>query len=85
MSNEQKLVGVFMEIPKEHCEIKEQLGMKWAGIIKLGIESIEKNKKYYKLIETIDKLARENEQLRKFIKNGAKNGEIYEESTGLER
>jgi len=64
--------GVFINIPKEHCEIKEQMGMTWAGIIKLGIDSIEKNKQYYKLVETIDKLARENESLRKFIKNADK-------------
>lgn len=68
--------GVFINIPKEYCKIKEDLGMTWAGIIKNGIESIERNKQYYKLVELIDKLSRENEKLTKLVRSG-----IHDEAT----
>jgi hypothetical protein len=68
--NREKLAPVFINVPKEQCHLKEELGMTWAGIIKLGLDSVEKNKQFYKMIELIDKQAREIETLKKFIRNG---------------
>jgi len=68
--NKDSRVGIFINVPKEYCVTKEELGMTWAGIIKNGIDAIERNKQYYKLVELIDKLSRENEKLTKLVRSG---------------
>lgn len=73
-------IGVFIEIPKNYGQTKEELGMTWAGIIKLGIEAVEKNKRLASLVDTLDKYAKENYKLKQLLKNGeALDGrELYE-------
>lgn len=64
------LIGVFIEIPKDYGQIKEDLGMTWAGIIKLGIESIEKNKQHSRMVDLIANQAKEIEILKRTIRTG---------------
>lgn len=62
-----------INISDEIVNRKISSGISYAKLVQMGLESVERNERYFNMIELIDKQSKEIERLENFIKTNNKN------------